>query len=274
MNMNGTEDALRNGEKESVLVVLFETNPEFWNKLAKGTTDCFDATLAKLITFISGYFCSGRRQKVVVLKMDSGGCQCVYASAPGDVCSTSTTAGICTQILECFLNLMMGSSVPRFKTTTPLAHALSSALCYLHRFHRKESVSSKRRIVCIKGSQDSVCQYTSVMDAIFSAQRESVSIDAYNIGRTESAFLQKAAHITGGTYRKPRSIDSLLQHMLVTSTLDRYARDFMQHSRGHVLDLRVSCLCHRRNVDLGFVCSTCLSTFCCEFSYCLTCRMI
>jgi hypothetical protein len=49
------------------------------------------------------------------------------------------------------------------------------------------------------GSPDAPSQYVAVMNAIFSAQRAEVAVDALVLG-ADSAYLQQAAHLTGGLY--------------------------------------------------------------------------
>ena len=37
------------------------------------------------------------------------------------------------------------------------------------------------------------------------------------------------------------------------------------------VDFRAACFCHKRPVDLGYVCSACLSIFCRQLPACTTC---
>ena len=61
-------------------------------------------------------------------------------------------------------------------------------------------------------------QYIPPMNAIFAAQRSSVLIDACYLGPAQSAFLQQAAHLTGGVYLKPARPAGLLQYLLMART--------------------------------------------------------
>ena len=47
------------------------------------------------------------------------------------------------------------------------------------------------------------------------SQRHGVVIDACMVGGRDSAFLQQAAHITGGVYLKPDRPGALLEYLLV-----------------------------------------------------------
>jgi hypothetical protein len=114
----------------------------------------------------------------------------------------------------------------RKKITAPLATALSMAMCYANRQDSSQRItSSSTRVVCVQGSADHSGQYIPVMNCIFSAQRASIAIDACVLGENnESAFLQQAAHITGGAYYVARDPHELTQRLLTVSSLDADTR--------------------------------------------------
>lgn len=156
--------------------------------------------------------------------------------------------------------------------TTPLAAALSMATCYCNFIQsRGNATSGAPRILCLQGSEDSSTQYIATMNAIFSAQRAGIPIDSCVLGDADSAFLQQAAHITGGLYAKPRRGGALLQYLLSIFSADTHSRKFLQLPNQRGIDFHASCFCHKRQVDAGFVCSVCLSIFCDERMHCPTC---
>lgn len=69
--------------------------------------------------------------------------------------------------------------------------------------------------------EDVPAQYIPTMNAIFAAQRSGVVIDACYLGSSQSAFLQQAAHLTGGVYLRPARPAGLLQYLL---TVCEYCR--------------------------------------------------
>jgi len=100
----------------------------------------------------------------------------------------------------------------------------------------------------------------------------------------DAVFLQQACHLTSGAYYKLERRAALLQYLLVRPLspfpsspshlqLTPRARapqvgflpgaqahkNLMQPRQEHV-DLRAACFCHRRIVDIGYVCSVCLSS--------------
>ena len=222
--------------------------------------------------------------------MHSTGCHYVYESSAAEHDSsfgTNVAPGVlaepiqmdaCQKILSVLSTLTTTHDLDYdvrdgARSFTPLAAALSMGLCYANSCHHRRINAIKRetRILCIQGSGDCSSQYVPTMNAIFSAQRAGIPIDSCYLGATDSAFLQQAAHITGGVYYKPRAFHDLLQHLLSTSGADRSTRRLLQLPGQRGVDFRASCFCHRRPLDSGFVCSVCLSIYCTKISVCPTC---
>ncbi|CAD7702912.1 unnamed protein product [Ostreobium quekettii] len=153
-----------------------------------------------------------------------------------------------------------------------LSGALSRALCFLHKASKTRlSRNSRPRILCFMVSPDQPAEYVSVMNAIFSAQRSNVSIDACYMGKESSSFLQQAAHLTGGTYMKPELQSALLQYLNMAFAADTATRGFLTENAGQAVNFKASCFCHRKPIDLGFVCSVCLAVFCQNVKECQIC---
>ncbi|GBG82827.1 hypothetical protein CBR_g36358 [Chara braunii] len=155
-----------------------------------------------------------------------------------------------------------------------LSGALSMALCYIQRAKRGGPTFGNPRVLCLQGSADAPQQYIPIMNSIFSAQRLKVPIDGCVIGAQDSPFLQQAAHITEGLYLRPPRPDVLLQYLLMVFSADLHSRRFLQLPRQFGVDFRASCFCHKRTIDLGFVCSVCLSIFCQFSRECSTCGAV
>lgn len=134
------------------------------------------------------------------------------------------------------------------------------------------------RILVISVSGDLASQYIPIMNAIFAAQRRSIPLDILKLAG-DTVFLQQAADATGGVYMSlttPAARAGLMQYLMFAYLPDQSARRHLQpagEGRDGV-DFRAACFCHRRVVDVGFVCSICLSIFCSPLpddSGCLTC---
>jgi transcription initiation factor TFIIH subunit 3 len=76
----------------------------------------------------------------------------------------------------------------------------------------------------------------------------------------ETAFLQQASNITGGVYVKVENPQALLEYMMMAFLPDRYSRNYLTLPSQDQVDFRAACFCHKKIVDIGFVCSVCLSS--------------
>lgn len=139
--------------------------------------------------------------------------------------------------------------------------------------HAATGLSSRILILSVSG--DLANQYIPIMNSIFACQRLSIPIDILKLAG-DTVFLQQAADATGGIYMAldNTSRAGLLQYLMFAYLPDQAARDHLiVPGEGEGVDFRAACFCHRRIVDIGFVCSICLSIFCepLQDNTCLTC---
>lgn len=132
------------------------------------------------------------------------------------------------------------------------------------------------RILILSVSGDLANQYIPIMNSIFASQRLSIPIDILKLAG-DTVFLQQAADATGGIYlalTTPTARAGLLQYLMFAYLPDQSARaHLILPGESEGVDFRAACFCHRRVVDVGFVCSICLSIFCEPLAdgECLTC---
>ncbi|KAN0015507.1 hypothetical protein ACTFIU_008242 [Dictyostelium citrinum] len=148
--------------------------------------------------------------------------------------------------------------------------SMSMALCYINRIKR-ETPTIRPRILVFNISPDVSSQYISVMNCIFSSQKQSIPVDSCILSQLDSTFLQQASHLTSGIYLKPQKQELLSQYLLTTFLLDTLSRKSLAYPTLKSVDYRASCFCHKKIVDIGYVCSVCLSIFCGHSSSCSTC---
>jgi len=98
------------------------------------------------------------------------------------------------------------------------------------------------------------------MNCIFAAQKAAVPIDVCKAAGADAVFLQQAAHLTGGTYFRLARRAGLLQYLMMAFLPGVTARRHLTLPRQEEVDLRAACFCHRKIVDVGYVCSVCLSS--------------
>jgi transcription initiation factor TFIIH subunit 3 len=115
------------------------------------------------------------------------------------------------------------------------------------------------RIFVLSVSGDLAHQYIPIMNTTFAAQRLRIPIDILKLAG-DTVFLQQASDATKGIYMQPRSPQGLLQYLMMAFLPDQKARAHLVAPTQEVVDFRAACFCHRDVVDVGFVCSICLSS--------------
>ncbi|XP_024112593.1 general transcription factor IIH subunit 3 isoform X5 [Pongo pygmaeus] len=81
-----------------------------------------------------------------------------------------------------------------------------------------------------------------------------------------------ACDITGGLYLKVPQMPSLLQYLLWVFLPDQDQRSQLTLPPPVHVDYRAACFCHRNLIEIGYVCSVCLSIFCNFSPICTTCE--
>jgi len=171
------------------------------------------------------------------------------------------------------------------KAPSALVGALTKALCYINRLTLEFNAATTNategleplalpdsRILILSVSPDQTASYIPVMNSIFSAQKLKVTIDACQIYGPDTVFLQQAAHLTGGSYIYLERRDALLQYLTMAFLPPPSVRQTISVPTQDKIDFRAACFCHKNIIDVGFVCSVCLSIFCQPVPVCSTCR--
>jgi len=169
---------------------------------------------------------------------------------------------------------------PDVEEPCALVGALTTSLCYINRQIHSPTPSSADdptilpdpRILILSVSPDLSNSYIPIMNSIFSAQKLKVTIDVCKIFGADTVFLQQAAHLTGGSYIYLERRDALLQYLVMTFLPSAPIRKIISVPTEDKIDFRAACFCHKNIVDVGFVCSVCLSIFCQPVPVCSTCR--
>lgn len=179
-------------------------------------------------------------------------------------------------------------------STTQMAGALSLSLSYINKATIEYSESGATtsstnpdgsenttenaptgllsRILVLSVSGDLASQYIPMMNSVFAAQRLRIPIDIIKLAG-DTVFLQQASDATKGTYMQLKEPRGLLQYLMIAFLSDQRARRALVQPSMDVVDFRAACFCHQNVVEMGFVCSICLSIFCTppEDANCLIC---
>lgn len=262
----------------SLVVVLLDTNPFFWSSSSLS----FSQFLSHVLAFLNAILTLNQLNQVVVIATGYNSCDYVFDSS-SDL-NRSFENGrmpvMCSSLLQKLEEFLitdeqLSKEEPEGKIKPSLfSGSLSMALCYIQRVFRSGALHPHPRILCLQGSVDGPEQYVAIMNAIFSAQRSSVPIDSCYLGSQNSAFLQQASYITGGVHHKPQNLDGLFQYLMTIFATDLHSRSFIHLPKPVGVDFRASCFCHKNTIDMGYICSVCLSIFCKHHKKCSTCGSV
>lgn len=260
----------------SLLMVLLDTNPLLWSSSSLS----FSNFLSHVLSFLNSILLLNQLNQVVVIATGYNSCDYIYDS------SLSSSRGgfengrmpaLCSNLLQKLEEFvvrdekLLKEGSENGLASSLLSGSLSMALCYIQKVFRSGPLHPQPRILCLQGSSDGPEQYVAIMNAIFSAQRSMVPIDSCYLGSNNSAFLQQASYITGGVYLKPQQVDGLFQYLSTVFATDLHSRTFLQLPKSVGVDFRASCFCHKKTIDMGYICSVCLSIFCKHHKKCSTC---
>ncbi|KAF8135750.1 transcription factor Tfb4 [Boletus edulis] len=260
-------------EKASHLSVIVDLSPTQWYLSAQATNPYplpIETFLSHLLAFLNAHIASKHENTLAVFGAFPGKSVMLYSST-----ETSTLVDDAPPL--------DANSYPPFKTAPcALVGALTKALCYINRItHPSTSATSvaedpailsEPHILILSVSPDLSSSYIPVMNSIFSAQKLKVTIDVCKIYGPDTVFLQQAAHLTNGSYIYLERRDALLQYLIMSFLSPPSIRKVLAAPTQDKIDFRAACFCHKNIVDIGFVCSVCLSIFCQPVPVCSTCR--
>uniref|UniRef100_A0A3P8W9Y0 General transcription factor IIH subunit 3 n=1 Tax=Cynoglossus semilaevis TaxID=244447 RepID=A0A3P8W9Y0_CYNSE len=255
----------------SLLVIVVDVNPIWWGQQAHREPEF---TLAKCLDAVmvlgNSHLAMTRSNKLAVI---ASHCQDSYFLYPtkksadngGDESSSGDgkyelLSATNNQMAEEIREILSKTEVRGNSTDTLLAASLAKALCYIHRVSKELEVGQemKSRILVIKAAEDCALQYMNFMNGIFAAQKQNILIDACVLA-SDSGLLQQACDITGGLYLKLPQKVALAQYLLWVFLADSEQRSQLVLPPTAHVDYRAACFCHRNLIEIGYVCSVCLS---------------
>lgn len=175
----------------------------------------------------------------------------IATTTENDISTTNTTqmAGSLTLALS-YINKATIIFSDSNASSEPLTNTLEGP---------ENTTGLQSRILVVSVSGDLAHQYIPIMNTTFAAQRMRVPIDILKLAG-DTVFLQQASDTTKGIYMQLRSPQGLLQYLMMAFLPDQTSRKNLVAPTQEVVDFRAACFCHRKVVDVGFVCSICLSS--------------
>ncbi|RDB24941.1 RNA polymerase II transcription factor B subunit 4 [Hypsizygus marmoreus] len=281
----------------SHLSVLIDLSPTQWHNSAQGPPRNtyplpLNSFLSQLLAFLNSHIASKHENTLAVFGAFPGKSVMLYSTIDPtnhdqaiDANSYPPFRLVDSTIVTRITEELEALGEPEEEAPSSLVSALIKALCYVNRV-TLPSVSTTNnpadghdpailpdpRILVLSVSPDLSTSYIPIMNAIFSAQKLKVTIDVCQIYGPDTIFLQQAAHLTGGSYIFLERRDALLQYLIMSFLSPPSIRKILSVPTQDKVDFRAACFCHKNIVDIGFVCSVCLSIFCQPVPVCSTCR--
>uniref|UniRef100_A0A3Q2C8I8 General transcription factor IIH subunit 3 n=1 Tax=Cyprinodon variegatus TaxID=28743 RepID=A0A3Q2C8I8_CYPVA len=256
----------------NLLVIVVDVNPIWWGQQGQREPEftlskCLDAVMV----MGNSHMAMTRTNRLAVIASHCQDSHFLYPSknwnngdSGGDESSSSRDGkyellSVANNLItEEIRNIMM--KITGNSTDTLLAGSLAKALCCIL------SVT-----LVIKAADDCALQYMNFMNVIFAAQKQNILIDACVLD-SDSGLLQQACDITGGLYLKIPQKVALAQYLLWVFLPDTEQRSQLVLPPPAHVDYRAACFCHRNLIEIGYVCSVCLSIFCNFSPICTTCE--
>ncbi|XP_034068506.1 general transcription factor IIH subunit 3 isoform X2 [Gymnodraco acuticeps] len=246
----------------NLLVIVVDVNPIWWGQQAQRETEL---TLSKCLDAVmvlgNSHMAMSRTNKLAVIASHCQDSHFLYPGkswGAGDSCEEDASSSgdgkyellsvANNFIAEEIRKVIAKTDVMGNSTDTLLAGSLAKALCYINRVAKDHEVGqeTKSRIL-------------------------NILIDACVLD-SDSGLLQQACDITGGLYLKIPQKVALAQYLLWVFLPDCEQRAQLVLPPPVHVDYRAACFCHRNLIDIGYVCSVCLSIFCNFSPICTTCE--
>ncbi|CAF0791422.1 unnamed protein product [Brachionus calyciflorus] len=299
---NGGWKLLDMSLERNLLIVVLDTNPIWWGlqnsglipnaqtnpKIPLQDNITFNDCLSAVIGFLNAYKTMNQNNSVVLIAAHNTKAEYLYPSKPKIVEKNSSPWDKYEQISDMYeiirdnlkklsneqlSTLNSVNNKDNLSNDSMITSAMGLGLCYINRIQKTYAFadSVKYRFVIVKASDDSSNQYMSFMNMIFSAEKSHVVIDSCALLQ-ESSLLQQASNLTNGVYFKIPQINGLLSYLLWLYLPDESTRKMLVYPPKTDVDYRAACFCHHKLIDVGYVCSVCLSVFCSFTPICTTCN--
>uniref|UniRef100_A0A0V0GBV7 General transcription factor IIH subunit 3 n=1 Tax=Triatoma dimidiata TaxID=72491 RepID=A0A0V0GBV7_TRIDM len=265
-------------DESSLIVIVLDVNPS--QRAIYADTKGYRHILECIIAFCNAHLVLKPDNHLALIACHSGSSEFIFSDKDSEILPTGQNDGQYELLahVERSVRANLKNFVLRTEPTTGdslLAGSCAMALCYIHRIigEKSPTVKMNSRILVITGSGESVSQYMNYMNVFFTAHKENVIVDVLSMEH-DLGLLQQGCDITGGLYLKIPQLQGLLQYLLWVFLPEPPLRKKLVLPPPVKVDYRAACFCHRSLIDVGYVCSVCLSVFCKFSPICTTCHAL
>ena len=283
------------GDYASLLVVILDANPFYWTAEPLKTALPLDFALADILVFLNAHLAISHTNRVAFIACHNNSATYLYPDKPSSSSNNNNNKSALhngsktgyyrpfqivdhavKENLQRLFDQTTDKDLVDNKSSTLMAGALSLGLSYINRVTQQDFANTstiKSRILILSVSSDLSAQYIPMMNLMFGAQKKRIPIDVVKLGQS-NLLLDQAADASGGllTHLKTEEdLHELLQYLMSMYLSDQQSRKHLILGQHHDVDFRAACFCHKRIVDIGYVCSVCLSIYCQVYSSCMVC---
>lgn len=276
--------------RSSLIAVVLDLNPLAWGLKAAleaqkqqqmgavQRPETFVQALDAVLTFISSSLLMTHGNQVVVVGAHPLGSEILHPSQA----YTGNTASMVNRQIEAGIKRLCQTSLADERllssSTSPISkfnNAVAKALCYVNK-QKAANKTLMARCLMIKCGADFLSQqYLPLINAAFAAEHMKVSIDAVVLDRENDVpVMQQMVEITDGIYSRVKEPAVLLQTLLTYHLPDDHARLLLSKIPQNIVDSRAICFKSKDILDIGQVCSVCLSVFKTLTPICSTCKSV
>ncbi|KAI1721197.1 transcription factor tfb4 domain-containing protein [Ditylenchus destructor] len=260
----------------SFLSVIVDCNVANWGQyLDKFPNDAekkFQNILSSVAAFCNAHMLSSLNNRLILL---AGGMKDKNKKLFSNELDFSPTTNAIQAVEASLRDAILKSTNTEDPSTTSSCYgaAVALSICAYERYN-KEFFNPIGRIVIINLAADLSNEQNTLMNLFFSANQHSMEVDVAFL-TNPVPILQQACDITSGTHMivdtPHRLIQYLMQNCLGGS---RECRDAFSMWKEEDIDYRTTCHCHNKLVNIGWVCSVCLSVHCQFQPFCATCNVV
>jgi len=268
---------------QELLVTVIDINPN--QLLLARQPGALSQLLNCVLSLLNSHLMLDPRHKVALVAAHAAGCSFLYPGEAGDA------GAVLRQQDGQYEEFYQVETVVKQRVAEVLARdeskgqgrssesllpgAMAMALSHVNRLQAARQQGNKLapRMLVLSATGDSAAQYMNYMNVFFTSQKLNIPVDVCMVGQ-DSGLLQQGSDITGGLYTKVTALGELLQFLTWLFLPGPSLRKALGAPPAVRVDYRAACFCHRQLVDVGYVCSVCLSIFCKFNPVCTTCHSV
>lgn len=160
---------------------------------------------------------------------------------------------------------------PNDSSATHLSPALAIAFCHINRL--KHDYANEGRILIVSLGGEFGVERNNLMNIFFAAHKHDIIVDVANIGKS-NPILHQACDVTGGVHIEITEPNCFFQKLLIYCLGSSSVRAVFSKPDNSIVDYRAICHCHGKPVNIGYVCSVCLSVKCQFSPICSVCNTV